>query len=67
VAGFKAAVTSRARREFDLPGILWQRGYYDHIIRNELEFQRIWNYMDTNPQKWLEDQLYPCAAGIQRP
>jgi REP element-mobilizing transposase RayT len=56
VAGFKAAVTSRARRELDMTGI-WQRNYYDHIIRNEQDFLNIWNYIDTNPQRWQADQL----------
>lgn len=60
VAGFKAAVTSRARRELDMSGI-WQRNYYDHIIRNEQDFLNIWNYIDTNPQRWQEDQLHSSA------
>ncbi len=34
---------------------LWQRSYHDHIIRNEQEYQKIWEYIDTNPQKWKED------------
>ena len=40
---------------------LWQRNYFDHIIRNEPEFMRIWNYIDTNPARWQEDQLHPAA------
>ncbi len=60
VAGFKAAVTSRAKRELDMTGI-WQRNYYDHIIRNDQDFMNIWEYIDTNPQKWQEDQLRPSV------
>jgi putative transposase len=60
IAGFKASVTSRARRELDITGI-WQRNYYDHIIRNETELMKIWHYIDTNPSKWEEDQLHPDA------
>jgi len=56
IAGFKAAVTSRARRELDLSDV-WQRNYYEHIIRNEREFMSIWNYIDANPLHWHEDQL----------
>ena len=37
---------------------LWQRGYYDHIIRNEEEYCKIWQYIDTNPTKWLLDTYY---------
>jgi putative transposase len=58
VAGFKARVTSRADHELNMPGI-WQRNYYDHIIRNYQDFMNIWGYIDTNPQRWLEDQLHP--------
>lgn len=37
---------------------LWQSTYYDHIIRNEADYLRIWNYIDTNPAKWGEDEYY---------
>ena len=37
---------------------LWQRGFYDHIIRNEADYLRIWQYIDTNPAKWEEDEYY---------
>jgi putative transposase len=58
VAGFKAAVTSRAKRELAVTAV-WQRNYYDHIIRNDQDFINIWEYIDTNPQRWQEDQLHP--------
>jgi hypothetical protein len=57
VAGFKASVTSRARRELNMADI-WQSNNYDHIIRNEQDFLNIWNDIDTNPQGWQEDQLH---------
>ena len=60
VAGFKAAVTSRAGNELNMTGI-WQRNYYDHIIRNDQDFMNIWEYIDTNPQRWQEDQLHPSV------
>lgn len=37
---------------------IWQKSYYDHIIRDEQDFQRIWTYIDTNPQKWEDDCYY---------
>ncbi len=37
---------------------LWQRSYYDHIIRSEPDYLRIWQYIDTNPAKWREDEYY---------
>ena len=36
---------------------IWQKGFYDHIIRNDRDYQDIWNYIDRNPSKWAEDQL----------
>jgi len=37
---------------------IWQRNYYDHIIRDETDLQRIWKYIDENPAKWAEDEYY---------
>lgn len=37
---------------------LWQRGYYDHIIRNEPDYLRIRQYMEENPVRWTEDEYY---------
>ena len=39
-------------------GMLWQRSFHDHIIRGEKDYLKIWNYIDTNPQKWNEDCFY---------
>ena len=37
---------------------LWQRGYYDHIIRSPDDYSTIWHYIDTNPAKWAQDTRY---------
>ncbi len=37
---------------------LWQRSYHDHIIRGEKDYQKIWEYIDTNPLKWELDCFY---------
>ena len=37
---------------------LWQRGYYDHVIRNDADFLRVWNYIDTSPAEWAEDEYF---------
>ena len=34
---------------------LWQKLFHDHIIRNEEEYRKIWEYIDTNPLKWEDD------------
>ncbi len=37
---------------------LWQRSFHDHIIRGEKDYKKIWEYIDTNIQKWEEDCFY---------
>ncbi len=39
-------------------GKLWQRNYYEHIIRNEKSFHRISNYIANNPAKWDDDKFH---------
>jgi hypothetical protein len=38
---------------------LWQRNYYEHIIRNEKEFNNIHRYIEGNPVFWEHDQENP--------
>ena len=38
---------------------VWQRNYYDHIIRNEADLIRIQTYIHNNPSSWQKDQLHP--------
>ncbi|WP_208598977.1 transposase [Desulfonatronum thioautotrophicum] len=40
------------------PGKLWQRNYWEHIIRDESELNRIREYIGNNPAQWEMDQLY---------
>ena len=37
---------------------LWQRNYYEHIIRTSAAFDNIANYIINNPAKWVEDRFY---------
>lgn len=37
---------------------IWQRSFYDHIIRNEQDFVRIAQYIQDNPAKWQSDTYY---------
>ncbi len=39
-------------------GKIWQRNYYEHIIRDEQSYQRISEYIINNPAKWADDKLY---------
>lgn len=38
---------------------LWQRNYYEHVIRDEDDYLRIKEYITTNPAQWESDQEYP--------
>ena len=40
---------------------LWQRSYYDHIVRNEAEYREIAEYIDANPARWKSGTLPPGA------
>jgi len=37
---------------------LWQKSYHDHIIRNEQDYLKLWEYIDINPHKWKDDCFY---------
>ena len=53
--GFKQAVTMCIRAKgFD--GMVWQRGYYDHIIRNVHDYNATVDYIQNNPQNWHRDK-----------
>ena len=32
----------------------WQKSYYDHVIRNQQDYNEVWEYIENNPVKWLE-------------
>ena len=59
IAGFKSVCKIRINQIRNTPGEpVWQRGYYDHIIRNEEALNRIREYIQFNPQKWNLDRYY---------
>ncbi len=47
------------------PGKLWQRNYYEHIIRNEPSLHRIRQYIANNPLQWALDDENPMRADTQ--
>ena len=56
---FKSYSTLDVKRHLDLDNIkLWQRGFYDHIIRNVDDHRRIQQYIHDNPLKWESDDYY---------
>ena len=60
MAGFKSAVTKKINIIRNAPGTpVWQRNYYEHIIRNENALNNIRQYIINNPLSWHQDQLHP--------
>jgi REP element-mobilizing transposase RayT len=60
IAQFKARVTKRIWKIPSLKGIpIWQRNYYEHIIRNERDLQNKTDYIDANPMLWDQDDENP--------
>jgi REP element-mobilizing transposase RayT len=64
VAGFKSAATTRINILRGTPHVpLWQRNYYEHVIRNEDDLHRIREYIQTNPLRWELDRENPAKQG----
>ncbi len=62
VAGFKAAATKRINTARGSPGEpIWQRNYFEHVIRSEDSLQRIRQYILDNPMRWEFDRENPAA------
>jgi len=60
VQAYKSAVTQRINALENTPGgILWQRGFYEHILRDDAELDRIRGYILANPQNWETDEENP--------
>ena len=52
IRSFKIMVTKEIGKS------IWQRSYHDHIIRGEKDYQKIWEYIDTNVIRWKKDCFY---------
>jgi putative transposase len=57
IRSYKASVTYRIQKELNSTGI-WQRNYYEHVIRSDAEHDRIHSYIQSNIENWLEDETH---------
>lgn len=57
VRGFKIGVSKWFRQNSNIHSV-WQRNYYEHIIRNEIELNKIREYILNNPLNWKTDENY---------
>ncbi len=59
VGGYKSCVSNKylkyCKKKGIIMGEIWQKSYHDHIIRNEQDYLKIWDYIDTNALKWEQD------------
>ena len=66
IRGFKSAATKRINELRHTPGApVWQRNYYEHIIRDEAVLNRIRQYITENPARWDEDTENPGRIAPQ--
>jgi len=66
ITGFKSAVTREANKTYlSTPKSIWQRNYYEHVIRNERELEKIREYIAGNPAQWSLDRENPDAKKVK--
>jgi REP element-mobilizing transposase RayT len=60
IKDFKSVTTRHYNKMVDesLKNTLWQKSYYEHVIRDERELQNIREYINNNPLKWELDKYY---------
>ena len=63
IIGFKSAVTKQINQWRGTPGLpVWQRNYYEHIIRSNRALEAIRHYIEQNPRRWELDRYNPSAT-----
>lgn len=63
VRAFKSFSARAVNAHRATPGVpIWQRNYYEHVVRTPDALRRIRAYIDTNPRRWTRDALHPAAA-----
>ena len=53
----KSKVTKEVRKETEIYSV-WQRNYYENIIKNEEIYIKVSEYIENNPLKWEEDKYF---------
>lgn len=62
VGAYKMSVTRAIKSRCNTTGI-WQRNYYEHIIRDDAEHRLIHEYIEANPEGWVNDYENPTRRG----
>ncbi len=54
IARFVGTLKRFCNKEYG--GNIWQSRYYDHVIRNQKDYEEIWQYIENNPRKWIMEK-----------
>jgi putative transposase len=65
IRAYKASVTKRCKKE-EYKNKIWQRNYFEHIIRNQEDHYRIREYIQNNPLQWELDEENPKHKNFTR-
>lgn len=59
IAWMKYQTAKQINKVRKTPGVrVWQRSFYDHIVRGQQDYDEIWKYIDENPLRWESDCFY---------
>jgi len=59
VCAFKSISTRLCNKYDNVQGRqIWQESFYDEVIQTSEAYNNIWQYIDNNPAKWVEDRYY---------
>ena len=64
LCSWKSATTKLVNTEMHTLGnVVWQRSFYDHVVRNEDDFRDVWQYIDNNPKNGSLTAFILCRGG----
>ncbi len=67
VQNFKSVSTRKINHLKKIPEMpVWQRNYYEHVIRNEKSLNSIRRYISENPQRWTYDEENPANTSAKK-
>ena len=64
ICSFKSITTRICNKLDNKQQKIFQTSFHDHIIRGEKDYQKIWEYIDTNPFKWEKDCFYEAKNSV---
>ena len=58
IGAFKTVSSKKINKDNSLFSFYWQRSFYDRVIRNEKELEKMTDYIRLNPENWEKDELF---------